>query len=62
LKHKYICPKCNHLLVEDIYEIIEEMDDGNIYLDAFDALVCSNDCGYYRKINHLFNLDCEANE
>ncbi|WP_404405132.1 hypothetical protein [Jeotgalibacillus malaysiensis] len=44
------CPKCGSNLSEDAYEEITELEDCSIQVDAFPALVCTNQCGYYKRL------------
>lgn len=43
------CPDCDLILIDDYWDIVEESPDGGFILDAFEAWVCPNRCGYYEK-------------
>lgn len=44
------CPKCNLTLVDDYWDTVVENEKGEFVLDAFEAWVCPNRCGYYIKM------------
>lgn len=41
------CPKCHVILIDDYWDTVEEDKEGNFILDAFQAWVCPNRCGFY---------------
>lgn len=45
------CPDCGAKLIEDAWEIITELPNGDLVQDIiYPAWVCSDFCGYYEKI------------
>lgn len=59
---KEFCPKCGGKMIDDVHEEIKDLPDGTIQIDTvFPAWVCSNFCGYYERMNNLFN-DIEEEE
>lgn len=44
------CPKCNLILIDDYWDTVVENEKGEFVLDAFEARVCPNRCGYYMKM------------
>jgi uncharacterized protein with PIN domain len=44
------CESCGGSLLEDAWEEIIETDEGYM-VDAFQALICRNGCGFYIRLN-----------
>lgn len=44
------CPKCGGVLIEDAFEEVTISQDGDVIMDGFPAWVCSEPCGYYKRI------------
>ncbi|WP_154670410.1 hypothetical protein [Bacillus timonensis] len=45
------CPHCNSKLIEDVWELIHEEENGNLVQEIiYPALICSNYCGYYQRL------------
>ncbi|MEH7225203.1 hypothetical protein V7112_15445 [Bacillus sp. JJ1566] len=48
------CPFCNSRLIEDVWEMIHEEEDGSIVQEIiYPALICSNYCGFYKSIRGM---------
>lgn len=44
------CPHCGAKIIEDVWEILEEREDGVIIQDIiYPALVCSKFCGFFER-------------
>ncbi|WP_274853126.1 hypothetical protein [Bacillus methanolicus] len=46
------CQTCGAPLIRDYWDTVEELESGEYLVDAFEAMVCSNRCGYYERINY----------
>lgn len=44
-----ICPNCRADLMDDYWDTVEELANGDYLVDAFEAWVCKNRCGYYER-------------
>lgn len=44
------CPHCGGTLIEDAAEEIT-MNENEIIIDAFLAIVCENDCGFVERLD-----------
>jgi YgiT-type zinc finger domain-containing protein len=53
---KELCPSCGRRMIEDAAEEITELPDGSMQIETiYPALVCSESCGYYEKLEEQFN-------
>lgn len=50
LTKTFTCPDCGGKLMDDYWDEVEEDHRGNFNLDAFEAWVCENRCGYYIRL------------
>lgn len=46
---KKICPYCQSSIILDYWDTIKEQKDGNFLIDVFEAWVCEERCGYYKR-------------
>jgi RNase P subunit RPR2 len=44
------CENCGSILIDDAWETVNFHEDGSMTLDSFAAHVCSNQCGFYIRI------------
>ncbi len=45
-----ICPNCGGHLYEDAWDTVTEKEDGSFLVDAFQANVCEEECGYVERL------------
>lgn len=47
------CMNCNAPMHIDYWDTVEELEDGSFFVDAFEAWVCKNRCGYFERVEPL---------
>jgi len=45
----FVCPRCGADLVEDVWEELQETEDGGFVFDAHPVYVCQDKCGYMKR-------------
>jgi len=45
----FVCPRCGADLVEDVWEELQETEDGGFVIDAYPVYVCQDKCGYMKR-------------